>query len=117
MYILHGEIDAVHLLVNGDNAGLCRGKTHRVSCRGPARSLLHLIVLLGKETFSRTPHYVERISVTSSRPIEWDGLPLITERLSCFAEACPVELSPFQVLQPLHRQQPQALRPKCSWQH
>ncbi len=27
MYILHGEIDAVHLLVNGDNVGLCRGKT------------------------------------------------------------------------------------------
>src|SRR5690348_15268665 len=26
MYILHGEIDAVRLLVNGDNVGLCRGK-------------------------------------------------------------------------------------------
>jgi hypothetical protein len=26
MYILQGEIDAVRLLVNGDNVGLCRGK-------------------------------------------------------------------------------------------
>src|SRR5216683_4924922 len=37
-------------------------QTPRVSCRGLARSLLHLIVLLGKETFSRTPHSVERTS-------------------------------------------------------
>ena len=26
MYILHGEIDAVRLLVNGDHVALCRGK-------------------------------------------------------------------------------------------
>src|SRR2546427_13090054 len=44
-------------------------------------------------------------------------LPLITERLSYFAEACLVELLPFQVLQPLHRQPPRVPRPKCSLQH
>jgi hypothetical protein len=26
MYILHGEIDAVHLLINGDSVDVCRGK-------------------------------------------------------------------------------------------
>ena len=34
----------------------------RVFCRGLARSHLHRIVLLGKETFSRTLHHVERTS-------------------------------------------------------
>jgi|SRR6266487_24082 len=63
---------SVHL-AQGDRCGAfacqprsCRSLSRqnpRVSCRGLARSLFHLIVLLGKETFSRTPHHVERASI------------------------------------------------------
>ena len=56
-------------------------------------------------------------NLTSSRPIRWDGIPLIAERVSCFAETCQLELSPFLVLQPLHRLTPLVLRLKHFWQH
>jgi hypothetical protein len=51
----------------------------------------------------------------TSPPAKARGLPLIAERLSCFAEAGLAWFSsPHQVLRPLHRQQPRAPRPKCS---
>src|SRR5947199_9564693 len=57
------------------------------------------------------------LSLTSSRAILWDGIPPVTERLSCLVESCQVGLARSQVLQTLHRQHRQALQPEHFYPH
>src|SRR2546426_1633197 len=53
-------------------------------------------------------------ALTSSRPLQGDGIPTVTRWLSCFSESCLVGYGPAQVLQPLHRLTPPVRRPTHS---
>lgn len=85
----------------------------------PIRRVLFGRFILLRNTYCVLLHALLRTreSLTSSRPIQWGGIPLITKRLSFFAESRPFELSPVQVLQTLQRLTPPVLRLKCFYLH